>query len=173
MVVRRGSEVRDVSLQLRSVLGPGQGPIGISLALTGVIRYPWYESIWRGAVDAWRLFLATLFGYWGLLSSLFTTGSLGADVSGPIGIAALTGQAARIGFTYLLQFMAMISVNLAVLNILPFPALDGGRAVIVLAERLRGKALRESTERGINALGFALLLALMVAVTVKDIVKFF
>lgn len=173
IVVRRGNDVQDIPLQLRSVLGPGQGPIGISLALTGVIRYPWYESIWRGAVDASRLFLATIVGYWGLLSSLFSTGSLGADVSGPIGIAALTGQAARVGFTYLLQFMAMISVNLAVLNILPFPALDGGRAVIVIAEKLRGRALRESTERGINALGFALLLALMVAVTVKDIVKFF
>jgi regulator of sigma E protease len=117
--------------------------------------------------------VATLIGYWGLLASLFATGNLGADVSGPIGIATLTGQAARVGFTYLLQFMAMISVNLAVLNILPFPALDGGRAVIILVEKLRGRALRESTERSINALGFALLLALMVAVTVKDIVKFF
>lgn len=173
MVVRRGIDTQEVPLQLRAAIGPGQGPIGISLALTGVIRYSWYESIWRGALDAWNLFLGTLIGYWGLLSSLFMSGSLGAEVSGPIGIATLTGQAARIGFTYLLQFMAMISVNLAVLNILPFPALDGGRAVIVLAERVRGKALRASTERAINSFGFLLLLALMIAVTIKDIVKFF
>ena len=173
MVVRRGSTLTDVPLQLRVAQGPTQGPIGISLAMTGVIRFPWYESIWRGAVDAWELFVATIVGYGGLLFSLFSTGRLGTDVSGPIGIAALTGQAARVGFTYLLQFVAMISVNLSVLNILPFPALDGGRAVIVLAERIRGKALRESTERSINAIGFAILIALMVAVTVKDIVKFF
>lgn len=173
MVVRRGDAETDIPLELRQAIGPGQGPIGISLALTGVIRYPWYESIWRGAVDAWFLFVGTLAGYWGLLTSLFINGRLGADISGPIGIATMTGQAARVGFTYLIQFVAMISVNLAVLNILPFPALDGGRAVMVVAEKLRGKPMSETAERGINSFGFIILLALMVAVTVKDIVKFF
>lgn len=173
MVLQRGDAVIDTPLTLREPQGPGQGPIGISLALTGVIRYPWYESIWRGFVDAVRLFVATIIGYGTLIASIFTDGRSMTDVSGPIGIATLTGQAARVGLTYLLQFMAMISVNLAVLNILPFPALDGGRAVIVLAERIRGRALAESTERAINGIGFAVLLALMVAVTVKDIVQFF
>ncbi|MCC6934787.1 MAG: site-2 protease family protein [Candidatus Yanofskybacteria bacterium] len=173
MVVRRGATDADIRLTLRSATGPGQGPIGISLAMTGVVRYSWYESLWRGIEDAASLFVATLVGYWGLLVSLFSTGSLGADVSGPIGIAALTGQAARVGFTYLLQFVAMISVNLAVLNVLPFPALDGGRAVMVIAERIRRRALGEHVERAINAFGFAILLALMVAVTIKDIVRFF
>jgi regulator of sigma E protease len=171
--IRRGSATISVPLTLRKTTTPGQGPIGISLALTGVVRYSWYQSIWRGIADAWMLFTATIAGYWGLLVSLFTTGSLGADIAGPIGIAALTGQAARVGFTYLIQFVAMISVNLAVLNILPFPALDGGRAVLVLVERIRRRALKMSTERTINTIGFAILLALMVAVTVKDVVKFF
>jgi regulator of sigma E protease len=173
MVVRRGVTDTDIPLALRQAQGPGQGPIGISLALTGVIRYPWYESIWRGAWDAALLFLATLAGYWGLLKSLFVDGRLGADIAGPVGIATMTGQAARVGFTYLIQFVAMISVNLAVLNILPFPALDGGRAVMVAAEKFRGKPLSESAERAINSFGFLVLLALMVAVTIKDIVKFF
>ncbi len=173
IVVNRGGDLTDLAINLRHSSGPTEGPIGISLALTGLVRYPWYQSLWLGIADTWHLFTATVVGYWTLLSSLFTTGSLGADVSGPIGIAALTGQAARVGFTYLLQFMAMISVNLAVLNVLPFPALDGGRALMIVAERVRGKALRESTERSIHALGFIVLLVLMVAVTVKDIVKFF
>jgi regulator of sigma E protease len=173
IVIRRGDEFLDVPIHLRETLAPGQGPIGISLALTGVIRHSWYQSIWLGITDSWHLFRATVQGYWGLIASLFTTGKLGADISGPIGIAALTGQAAQIGFTYLLQFMAMISVNLAVLNVMPFPALDGGRAVMIIAQRIRGRALRESTERTIHALGFIFLLMLMVAVTIKDIVKFF
>jgi regulator of sigma E protease len=173
MVIRHGSLQRDVPLTLRALAGPTQGPIGISLALTGVIRYSWYESIWRGIADAWQLFIATILGYWGIIASLFRTGSLGADISGPIGIAALTGQAARVGFTYLIQFVAMISVNLAVLNILPFPALDGGRVALIIAERIRRRPLGETVERTINTIGFALLLALMVAVTIKDVVKFF
>ena len=173
MVVRRGTSDSDIPLALRQAIGPGQGPIGISLALTGVIRYPWYESLWRGAYDAALLFAATLAGYWGLLKSLFMSGHLGADIAGPVGIATMTGQAARVGFTYLIQFVAMISVNLAVLNILPFPALDGGRAVMVVAEKFRGKPMSETAERAINSFGFLILLALMVAVTIKDIVKFF
>lgn len=172
MIIRRGQTDIPVPLELRQP-ETGHGPIGISLALTGVIRYPWYESIWRGAADAFGLFVATLAGYWGLITSLFIDGRLGTDISGPIGIATLTGQAARIGINYLIQFVAMISINLAVLNILPFPALDGGRAVLVLVEKIRGKALSHRTEDRINGIGFAILLALMVAVTVKDIVKFF
>ena len=85
----------------------------------------------------------------------------------------VTGQAARVGINYLIQFVAMISVNLAVLNILPFPALDGGRLVMVFAERIRGKALSQQVEQTINAAGFIVLIVLMVAVTVRDIVRFF
>lgn len=173
IAVRRGADTVDIPMHLRQPTGPGEGPIGISLALTGVIRFPWYESIWRGVVSAAVLFWATLSGYWQLLVSLFADGHLAADISGPIGIATLTGQAARVGFNYLIQFVAMISINLAVLNILPFPALDGGRLVIVVAEKIRGKSLPVSIENTINAIGFAILLALMVAVSIKDIVKFF
>jgi regulator of sigma E protease len=173
MVIVRDGVEQDVLLTLRQPTGPGEGPIGIALALTGEVRYSWYESIWHGIQTAARLFWAILVGYWGIISSLIADGRTGADISGPVGIATLTGQAARVGFNYLLQFVAMISVNLAVLNILPFPALDGGRLAIVVAERIRGKALGQKVEEVINAVGFAILILLMVAVTVKDIVQFF
>lgn len=173
MRVRRGDTELEIPLELRPSSPTGQGPIGISLAMTGEIRYPWYESLWRGVTSGASLFVATLLGYWGLLTSLFTTGRLGADISGPIGIATLTGQAAKVGINYLIQFVAMISVNLAVLNILPFPALDGGRGLVVIAEKIRGKALSEKVENAVNGIGFAILITLMVAVTIKDIVKFF
>lgn len=127
MVVKRGAQPIDLRIALRRPQGPAEGPIGISLARTGVVRYPWYESIWRGVASTGVLFWQTMAGYGRLIGSLFTDGSLASEVSGPVGIATLTGQAARIGINYLLQFMAIISVNLAVLNILPFPALDGGR----------------------------------------------
>lgn len=173
MVVRRGSTDVDIRMTLRKPAGPGEGPIGISLAPTGIVRFPWYESLWRGFVMAGNLFMATLAGFWFVLKGLVAGNGAGTEISGPIGIATLTGQAARVGFNYLMQFVALISVNLAVLNILPFPALDGGRAAILLIERLRRKPLARRVEEGINAAGFAVLITLMVAVTVKDIVKFF
>ncbi len=173
MTVRRGAATVNLPLHLRQAIGPTQGPIGISLALTGVVRYPWYIALWRGIADAALLFWATVIGYAQLIASLFVSGRLAADISGPVGIATLTGQAAQVGFSYLVQFVAMISVNLAVLNILPFPALDGGRLVLVVIEKVRNRALSHRIENGINAAGFAILLALMVAVTVRDVIRFF
>jgi regulator of sigma E protease len=173
MVINREGNEQDIPIRLREPTGPTEGPIGISLALTGVVRYPWYESIWRGVSMGAQIFWATLVGYGRLFASLVVDGRLGADISGPVGIATLTGQAARVGFNYLLQFVAMISINLAVLNILPFPALDGGRLALIGAEKVRGRALSQQVEGMMNAVGFAVLLLLMVAVTVKDIVQFF
>lgn len=151
----------------------GEGALGVALALTGEISYPWYEAIWRGISDAAFLTMHTVEGYYGLLKSLFVHGKLIADVSGPIGIASLTGQAARVGFNYLLQFVAMISINLAVLNIIPFPALDGGRVFLLIVEKLKGSPVHKNVEGWLNVAGFYLLVALMLYITYKDVAKFF
>ena len=73
----------------------------------------------------------------------------------------------------LLQFTALLSINLAIINALPIPALDGGRILFVIVEAIRGKKVRAKVEQWSHAIGFALLLALMVVVTIKDIVKLF
>ena len=117
--------------------------------------------------------VATVNGYYMLIKTLVTEGRLLAEVSGPIGIARLTGQAAQVGIPYLIQFIAMISVNLAVLNAVPFPALDGGRAFLLVIEKLRGAPLSRTIEGTINAVGFLALIALMIFITVKDVVRFF
>ncbi len=171
--IKRGSDVLDKPFDLRTSAPAGQGPLGISLALTGVVSYPWYESLWRGLHDAVIVTMNTIYGYAALVGTLVTKGKLAGDVSGPIGIATLTGQAARVGFTYLIQFVAMISINLAVLNAVPFPALDGGRAAMLIAERIKGAPLNRRIEHGINAAGFALLITLMIFITVKDVMRFF
>ena len=171
--IGRGTTVVEKTLTPRANPPEGQGAIGISLALTGTIEYPWYEAIWRGISDAAFLTIATVQGYYALLKTLFVHGRLMAEVSGPIGIASLTGQAAKVGFNYLLQFVAMISINLAVLNIIPFPALDGGRIMLLIVEKIKGSAVHKSVEGLINMIGFYLLVALMLYITYKDVAKFF
>ena len=171
--IESGTGVVEKTLTPRVNPPEGQGAIGISLALTGTIVYPWHEAIWRGISDAAFLTIATVQGYYSLLKTLFIHGRLIADVSGPIGIAGLTGQAARVGFNYLLQFVAMISINLAVLNIIPFPALDGGRVVLLLIEKAKGSPVHKSAENLINIAGFYLLIVLMLYITYKDIARFF
>ena len=94
------------------------------------------------------------------------------DVSGPVGIAVLTGQVAQLGFDYLLRFAAMLSVNLAIINALPIPALDGGRILFVLIEKLKGSPVSRKVEQQAHNIGFVFLIALMILVTARDVAKF-
>jgi regulator of sigma E protease len=108
-----------------------------------------------------------------MIGNLFQGQSVGGDFAGPVGIANITGQAARLGFAYLLQFTALLSLNLAIINILPFPALDGGRILFLLVEKIKGKPVRRDVEAIIHNIGFILLITLIVFITYKDIVKLF
>ena len=173
LVLKQGKELVTKEIETRANPPSGEGSMGIAMALTGVVSYPWYEAVWRGGYDAYLLTYNTIYGYGLLFKTLFTDGKLIAEVSGPIGIAGITGQAARVGFSYLMQFVALISVNLAVLNIVPFPALDGGRALFLFIEKFKGSPMDRKIESALNGIGFALLLTLMIYVTIKDITKFF
>ncbi len=173
IAIKRNGETIEKEIVPRLNPPEGQGALGVSLALTGVVSYPWYEAIWRGVYNAVILTMNTLFGYFVLFKTLLLNGKLIADVSGPVGIATLTGQAARMGINYLMQFTAMISINLAILNIIPFPALDGGRALLIIAEKIKGSPVNKKAEQLVNTVGFVFLLALMVYVTTKDIMRFF
>lgn len=173
ILLERSGEPLEREIVPRANPPQGQGALGISLALTGVVSYPWYEAVWRGVYDAVIIAINTVIGYGLLFKSLIFEGRLIADVSGPIGIANLTGQAARIGLNYLMQFTALISINLAILNIIPFPALDGGRAVLIIVEKLKGSPINKRVEQSINTIGFALLISLMLYVTFKDIARLF
>jgi regulator of sigma E protease len=108
-----------------------------------------------------------------LLADLFTKEKEGGSLIGPIGLANEIKNASSIGFGYLLAFTAMISVNLAVLNILPFPALDGGRLIIVLLERLTRKKFSKNVVGIIHAAGFLILIGLMIFLSVGDIGRLF
>jgi regulator of sigma E protease len=104
--------------------------------------------------------------------SLFVGQGGAVEVAGPIGIAILTKQVATLGFVYILQFAALLSINLGIINILPIPALDGGRILFVLIEKIKGSPVTQKTEQMFHTIGFVLLIMLMILVTFKDIVRF-
>ena len=108
-----------------------------------------------------------------LLFGLITFQKQNVDVAGPIGIASLAGQAIKFGRNAFLEFLALLSLNLAIINILPFPALDGGRLVFVLYEGLTKKKPNKNVEKYTNIIGFIILLSLAAAITVNDIIKLF
>jgi regulator of sigma E protease len=96
---------------------------------------------------------------------------LAYDVSGPVGIATVIGQSARMGINYLINTAAMLSLTLAVINILPIPALDGGRAFFILIEGITRRAIPMKYEQIAHTIGFALLMLLIVVVTFQDVLK--
>jgi regulator of sigma E protease len=172
LYLKRGNELVEKKLTPFYDEGAGRYRVGLAPIATGNVKYPWYEALWRGPYSALMLVWGTVQGFALLFKNFFLHGKLIADVSGPLGIANITGEAARVGLNYLLQFVALISVNLAVLNFLPFPALDGGRALLLGIEKIKGSPVSRKIENAVNTFGFMLLIGLMIYVTIKDIIKF-
>lgn len=171
-VIRRGSETFESKITPRQNPPEGQGALGVALGEIARVAYPWYEAPWHGLVTTVNLIWFTLSAFGGLIAAAFQGANVGAALSGPVGIAVLTRDVAQLGFIYLLQFTAVLSVNLAIINIVPFPALDGGRILFLIIEKIRGKKMNEKAEVWANSIGFLLLLLLMVGVTIHDFGKF-
>jgi regulator of sigma E protease len=147
--------------------------IGISMDNVAVLNLPVHKSFWEGLKFTGFAIWATFVGLFDLLKGVFEGTANLSSVTGPVGIAGLIGDAAKLGFTYLIMFTAIISINLGVLNLVPFPALDGGRILFVLIEAIIRRPIKPTIANAVNAVGFCLLLLLMVVVTYRDIAKLF
>lgn len=121
----------------------------------------------------WNMIKLTTVGLFDFFGKLFTGNANFKEVAGPVGIVGLVGQAAQNGINDVLFLTAVISINLAVLNLLPFPALDGGRLVVVLIESIRRKDLDYQKVSLVNVIGFFLLIALMLLLTFHDVKNLF
>jgi regulator of sigma E protease len=146
-----------------------QGALGVALEDGGAAREGFFPALWDGLQDAAIISWLTLQAFYELLKQIFIHASIPADVVGPVGIFGIAEETGRIGLAYLLQFLGIISINLMIVNCIPFPALDGGRFLIVLFEKIKGSAMPYKVEAWINGIGFALLLLLMAVLTVRDI----
>ena len=173
LTVLRGKNIFKTELVPRMSPPKGEGPIGIVLAKTGIVRYPWYKAIWRGIKSTGEMTVIFVKGFYKLFKTLLLKGALIGELAGPVGIAAMTSQATKLGLVYILQFVAIISINLAIINILPFPALDGGRLLFLAIEKIKGSPVKAKIEEAVNGIGFALLILLMILVTFRDITRLF
>jgi len=173
LTIQRGGEIIEKEIIPRVEFPEDEGPMGIAIMKTGIARYPWYEAIKKGVVYTFQLLQAILFGFYTIFKSLLTKGKMVGQVAGPVGIFQLTSQAASMGISYFIHFGAMISLNLAVLNALPIPALDGGRFLFILIEKIKGSPISAKVERVTNSAAFLLLILLMIFITIRDIIKIF
>lgn len=150
---------------------PERYAVGASLSLAEVERMGVISAFTEGISMTWHGLVGIAAGLWSLLSQLFVGEADFSQVAGPVGIVGMVGDAASFGIVSLLTFTAIISLNLAVINLLPFPALDGGRLVFVFIEAVTRKQIPIEWAGRVNLVGFALLMLLMIVVTYNDIIR--
>ena len=149
----------------------GKPAIGVSLETVGLVQFGFFRSFYEGALMSWDLLREVTVGLLGFIKQAFLGEADLSAITGPVGIAGLVGEARVLGLVYLLSFTAFISINLAVINLLPIPALDGGRLLFLAIEGVVRRPIPARITRALNTVGFVLLILLMVVITYRDILK--
>lgn len=143
-------------------------PVGFYLANFSLERISFPLNFLFALKETFLNFIKIINGFYNLLLSLITKQSVSFEVVGPVGIYDLFDNVKQFGLGYIFYFVAVLSLNLAFINIFPFPALDGGRIIFILAEILTGKKINYAREEIIHKIGFVFLFALLILVTFKD-----
>lgn len=168
---QREGKTQTVTLVPRTNPPAGEGPMGVAISDLEEKKYPLSAAPGKALVLNLQRAKEMLVGIGTTLWKLAQLKSPGADVAGPIGIAQVTGQALKFGFKAVLEFMSILSLNLAVLNALPIPALDGGRFLFVFLEKVFGRKVAPAFERSTHQVGMIVLLFLVLLVSINDILR--
>lgn len=164
--IKRANQELEISAVPRTEFLPSEGALGVGLREMGIPRHGLLDSIGQGFTTSVAIIVAIFVG-------LYQVFVVPQQVLGPVGIVDMAVGAGQSGLVYLFQFLALISLNLAVLNLLPIPALDGGRLLFIIIEKIRGRRLLLKTEAIANAISFAILIGLIILVTIKDVISLF
>jgi regulator of sigma E protease len=164
--ILRGDKRLNLSGTPRLEAPAGEGLLGVGLAQTIFVKFSLWESIKQGPSVMWNVLL--MMGV--VLKSLFAGDT--SNIGGPLAIAHFTKQATALGFASLVQLAALLSVNLGIVNILPIPALDGGRILFILIEKIKGSRVSQKTENALHTAGFFLLMMLMAYLVVHDLMRY-
>jgi len=169
----RGKELKEFKVVPRTESLENEGALGVELVQTMAVRYPWYKAVWKGMLAVLDLTSRIFWGILGMLKNLILGAGVKIEVAGPVGIVFLTKQVPSLVMIYVLQFAAILSINLGIINALPVPALDGGRVLFILIEKIRRRPVSQRLEQIFHTAGFAFLIGLMILITFRDIMKFF
>jgi len=166
--IARGKEKLSFSVAPREIPQAKYVGIGIAFEHVGTISYPIHIAF----VEAVRLSITLCGQILYLIGSAIKHATI-SSFMGPVGVAVSTGAIAKLGFSYLISLVVQLSLGLAMFNILPFPALDGGRALFVIIEKIRRKPVSANIENIIHTIGFFILIGLVLLVTIQDIRRLF
>ncbi len=169
VTIDRGGKELTFTATPRVKMRAREGALGVFLAEGGAAKEGIIAALYNGLKASLAISWAVLATFYLLVKNLFIHGSLLAGVVGPVGIFSVAAEAGKIGFVYLVQLIGLISLNLAVINLIPFPALDGGRFLFILIEKIKGSPIPRKAEAWLNGAGFAFLIFLIFLITVRDV----
>lgn len=170
---REGNNASLTAIPLKGTVStdPDRYALGVEVVTVGVVPLSFGEALVHGFFSTWTAVQLTAEGLALFFYSIFTFSANFAQVSGPVGIAGVVGSASAQGIGSLLSIMAIISINLALINLLPIPALDGGRLLFVMIEGIIRRPIKPRVAQAVNGIGFVFLILLMLVVTAHDIAK--
>ena len=163
----------EASLVPRTNVSPKEGPMGVAISNLIVKKYPLWQAPIFGTKEAFRMSYLIAEGVLKIFGQLIFKANLPSDVAGPIGIYQITNEAVKFGPIAILQLLGLLSLNLAVVNILPIPALDGGRLAMIFLEAIVGKKKLERYDNLVSSIGFATIVGLIVLITFNDLNRIF
>ncbi len=169
--IERKNDIKEIKSVPRENPPKGEGALGVSLMEAGFAKKPFFESLSEGFKTSVRMVKEVYVSVFDMAGKALAGKSGLSQVTGPVGIVRTASETNSLGIIYLIQLLAMISLNLAALNFFPFPALDGGRVLFLIIEKIKGSPLPKKIENYANAFGMMILLALMAIVTIKDILN--
>jgi regulator of sigma E protease len=169
-----GVAEKNITITPRENPPAGEGPLGIVVSTTEIYYPPVWQRPFYGAYYGFKDAIfwggAVIAGFAQIFRGLFA-GQAPQGLAGPVGIYAITSEVAKAGALALINFVGILSVNLAILNVLPFPALDGGRLLFIVIEAVSGKKVLPKTEATVHTIGMVILLTLLLAVTAHDVIS--
>ena len=177
LTIERNGKTFDVTLTPRINPPAGEGAVGVGLErmATLIKKTTWYMAPIQGATYTWQTTVNALTGLYSTFAGLLSHKGLpqGAAFAGPLGITVFLANAASYGVGFFLYFIGIISVFVAIFNLFPIPALDGGKLIFLLIEKIKGKPVSAQVEQGITMVFFIILICLSLFITIKfDIPRF-
>ncbi|MFA5386387.1 MAG: M50 family metallopeptidase [Candidatus Paceibacterota bacterium] len=168
--IQRGNQKINLEVTPRKVHPADEGALGVALVKSEAIpKQNFFQALANGFKFTINIFCQIFLFLFYLIKSAFSGVSVLPLLSGPVGAVKIGADFAYLGITYVLRILALISINLAAFNLIPFPALDGGRLWFFLIEKIRKSPLTQKTQNIVDSLGFSLLIILSIIIMVKDI----
>lgn len=173
LTIERGKDIFNVNIVPRVSPPANEGSLGVALARTAFQSYPWYKAPFKGVQATFNMTGAVIGGYGDAIKNLFLRQPTGVTLTGPVGVFQLFTQASQMGVSYFLQFTGMVAIYIALFNLVPIPAVDGGKILFLVIEAIKRKPINYKIEQNITAVFFGLLILLMIFITIKDIIRIF